>query len=160
MTDSEKSVFDIDYLKYFNGGVKLIIFDIDDTLSAYKEEFPDNSIELLKRLSQNFKIVFFSNCSSARRDYLMKIGKQLDIYAVNNSYKPNCGEYVRLFKRFNVSGKDVLVIGDRVGIDLLGAHGANVSNRTLVEPYSEIFGGINHPSYLRFLRYIEKKFLL
>lgn len=154
ITESYNSVFKIPWSKLKN--VRLIIFDVDDTISSHKGEIKRNIIDLFLELQkENFEIVLLSNCSKDRGEYLNETFSNLNIYIKVNSDKPNPKSYKDILKKFKLKPHNCLVIGERVATDLYGAFLAGIPNRVLVKPFSLIFGGNKAGVVYRSFRTIE-----
>ena len=154
-----KSVFDIDYDKLWKEGVRLIVFDVDDTLAGHRGEISEKVSAFLKKLTggkNKFRVAFFSNCSKGRTRFLSKIGSDLGIFVEGSSSKPSPKGYARILKHFGFDSNEAVMVGDRVGTDLAGACFAGFKDRILVERFSNNFDGPKQPRCLSFLDFFER----
>ncbi len=109
--------------------VKLLIFDLDDTLypDKVKKINKEKSAELIKNLSKKYMIAITSNGNAKKnskkidelgiRKYLKKI--MLREFFVNRKPLPN--KINRILKELNITPKDALIIGDKIHTDILVA---------------------------------------
>ena len=80
------NIFEIDYKKIKNIGIKNIFFDIDNTVVPYKvTNVNKKTIKLFKDLKKDFNIFLYSNSGRKRT---MGIAKQLGVGAYYFSMKP------------------------------------------------------------------------
>ncbi|MFH1276153.1 MAG: HAD-IA family hydrolase [Candidatus Woesearchaeota archaeon] len=154
------SIYDIHYNHLLEQGVKLIIFDVDDTLTSHHGNLPLKTINLLKELSDNFKIAFLTNRTSKKRDKLNKLTDIIKIHIEQSSKKPSAKGYINVINRFNLKPSEVAMVGDRVGTDLWGAVNSKISHRILVKPYSKAFSGRKANIFVMLFRWLEKRYAL
>ncbi|MBN2367640.1 HAD hydrolase-like protein [Candidatus Woesearchaeota archaeon] len=158
VTQRAKSVYDIDYKALKKKGVKLLIFDVDDTLAGNKTGLPEKSKELLTKLSRspyNFRLAILSNCSRKRFNKLKDMVKALDIYVEEKNNKPDKKGYLSIMEHFKINPDKTAMIGERIGTDLWGAYISGISHRILVLPFSEVFPSKKPVSLYRILRKFE-----
>jgi len=151
----QNSIFSINYNNLKKKGIKLIIFDMVDTLTDHKGILSKKTKTLLKKLSNSFKIAILSNCNYKRQNQIIKMVKNLDVYVENTNLKPKKTGFVNILKHFNIKKKYAVMIGDRVGSDIYGAKNAGIKKLILVIPYSKFFGGNKANLFYRILRKIE-----
>jgi uncharacterized protein len=156
-TNSCKSVFDVNYRELEKKGVKLLIFDVDDTLSGYNDKLPQKSIDLLQKLVSKFKIALLSNRSKKRREELLDKVKHLGVYVAPCSSKPSVKGFINVFSHFKINPESCAVLGDKIGTDIWGAMNSKVPYRILVQPYSDSFSGKKMGPFSALVRYIEIK---
>ena len=158
ITKKAESVFDINYKKLKKKGVKLLIFDVDDTLTGHKDIIEKESLELLKKLTKDFRISVLSNCGPSRKKELEKYFKNLKVFVEPTSKKPSRAGFVNIMNHFNILPENTAMIGDKVSMDIWGAYVSGIKERILVEPWSDIFTGLKSNYFLRLIRETEKKF--
>ena len=155
------TIYNIDYAKLYQEGVRLLIFDVDDTLTGHHEELSEKILDfLVERTQKNvsgeqFNVAIFSNCKSKRRHYLTNITKTIPLFIENSKDKPNPQGFHNILNHFNLKSSQAAVIGDRVGTDILGAHLSRIKNKILVEPYSKKFNRKKAPLTIRVVRKVE-----
>ena len=111
-----KSIFDINYLKLKEMGIKIIVMDLDNTIAKVEERVPNKTvIDLFNKLSNDFKIVIASNnfknrvsmmCENLPCDYFYRL------------YKPFLRLKRLLIKKYQIDMKNVCVIGDQIVTDI------------------------------------------
>lgn len=120
------SVFVIDYNKLYDKGYKGIIFDIDNTLVHHGDD-STKEIDALFKVIQNigFKTLLLSNNNEER---ILRFTKNIDTLYICDAEKPKTKNYYRAVKMLNLNKKEVIVIGDQVFTDILGANKSGIAN--------------------------------
>ena len=129
-----KSIFDIKYNLLKDKGIKVLIFDLDNTILLVDEKEPnDKVIELITKLSKDFKIFIASNNYKER---VRTVGDKLGVHAFYLIRKPSKKIKKLLLKKCTVEMNEVAIIGDQIMTDIymgnrLGMH------TILVDPMGE-----------------------
>ena len=134
-TYRENTVYDIDFVKYYNKGYRLLIFDIDNTLVLHDQEVTDESKKLIDTLKNiGFKLGILSNNDKNRVEkFAIDIGIDNYIY---NADKPNKNNYLKLVDMNVCSINQALYIGDQLLTDIYGANLAGIDS-ILVKPIGQ-----------------------
>jgi len=110
-----KNIYSVDYEKLIKKGIKLLIFDLDNTLGLVKDTvIPKKSLDLLNKLKDDFIIVVASN-NSKKRVSLFVDGNFDYIYY---SLKPTRRIERVLKKRYKVNNNECAIIGDQFVTDI------------------------------------------
>ena len=147
----QKSILDIDYEKLKKKGIRLLIFDLDNTILKMGDDLPEECIiDLFKNLNKEFKIVIASNNIQRK---VKKIAEYLNCDYLYSMMKPTIKIKKFLDKRYNLDSSKVAIIGDQIVTDIF------VGNRLklytiLVDPLSEKDFKITF-----FNRWLEKKIM-
>ncbi|WP_323847743.1 MAG: HAD hydrolase-like protein [Phytoplasma sp.] len=150
------SILDIPYDDFFKKNIKVLCFDLDNTLlSPIEQELNNNIITKLNDLKQNFKIVIISNA------YFSKIRKILEPHNLSYIYlnifhkKPSLWGLKQTLKLFQFSYDKVMMIGDQLRTDIASANKMNIIS-VLVKPLDRKFESLN----TKLIRYVvEKRFI-
>lgn len=113
-----KNIFDINYDKIFDIGIRYLFFDLDNTLISYKDkEINSKLIKLFESLkNKGFEIFIFSNSSKKRLGtFIMKN----DIGIYYSSMKPLNKNYKKVLKKYEK--EKCAFIGDQIMTDVIGA---------------------------------------
>lgn len=158
VTDYAASVVEIDYTGLQKKGVKLLLFDVDDTLTEHHGPFTPDIRSLLDVLGKSFTVCLLSNASKKRLDTLKVWVADLSVQIeLPKKDKPSTLAYLAIMEKHNVKGEECAAIGDRSVTDLWGAYKMGIKHRILVEPYSKAFHAKTAPVPLRWLRGFEKR---
>lgn len=147
-----KSIFDINYDILKKKSIKVIIFDLDNTIMTIDtEEVPSNKVvELFKRLSKDFKIFIASNNHKER---VRGIGKYLNVHAFYSVVKPTKKIKKLLLKKYDVLMNEVAIIGDQIVTDIFMGNRLKMLT-ILVDPLGEKDLKITY-----FNRWLERRIL-
>ena len=144
----EKSIYDINFNKYFDKGYRHIIFDIDNTLVEDEERESEKTINLINKI-KNMGFV----CSILSNNYEFRVKKFADNIGIKNwvclAKKPKIDGYLKLMSKINIDKKNTIYIGDQLFTDILGANMVGV-DVILVEPL-----GLDKHFYIRVKRVFE-----
>ena len=92
----QKSIFSIDYSQLKKAGVKVISFDIDDTIVSIAKHDPDNAaVTLFQNLkNEGFELYIVSNANEKR---VKHFGEKLNAMYISRAVKPDttCLEAIR-----------------------------------------------------------------
>ena len=148
----KKDVFSINYDALKKKNIKLLIFDLDNTLSLVDELVPSKEIEkLINNLSKEFTIIVASNNSYQR---VSNFCKALNCQFLSSSMKPTKKLTRFLNKNFNYTFNEIAIIGDQIVTDIfLGNRSKFLS--ILVDPKGQ--KDLKITSLNRFIENIIKK---
>ena len=118
------TVFDIDYNKLYERGIRLILTDLDNTLISYKENNADDKLlEWIKqRKNEGFEVIIVSNNSNKER--VTSFAKELEINSVSVAMKPlkrGIKKALKLASR-KYDFNQVVSIGDQLMTDVFSAN--------------------------------------
>jgi len=127
-----KSVYDINLDELKKRGIKLIVFDIDNTLKTYDETIPSSKnkdfFELIK--SKGMDVCFLSN---GRKKRVKKYNEDINFMAIHCALKPLPYNLKKILKYNKVSEEEVVIVGDQIFTDVIAGKLSNVGT-ILVEP--------------------------
>ncbi len=143
----KKSIYDINYKKLKQMGMKYLFFDLDNTLISYLDNIPtDENIKLFNKLNKmGFKCFIFSNSNNKR---LIPFKEKLNVEIFTGSMKPLKKNYKKIIKKYD---KDKCVfIGDQIMTDVIGAK-RNDLYVIFVDRIDD-----REPIYTKFWRFFER----
>ena len=127
----KKNIFDINYKKLKELGIKCLVFDLDNTLGLIDEkECPLEVKKLLKRLKKDFKIFISSNNVYER---IVPYIEELEIEGEAFSLKPLPKGLMRIRKKYGYKKNEMVMIGDQIVTDVLSGNWYGVMT-ILVDP--------------------------
>lgn len=153
----KKNIFDINYQKLKEMGIKCLIFDLDNTLGLLEHKTcPRNTKKLLKSLQDDFLILISSNNT---RDRIQPYLKELGIGGVSFSLKPSTRGLRRIKKDYNLKKKEMVMIGDQIVTDILSGNRFKIMT-ILVDPLGEKdlkITGLNRAIEAKIVKRYEKQ---
>jgi len=110
------SVFHIDYDKFWNAGIRGLIFDIDNTLATFDIPHPDDKTsQFLAGLTEKgFAIAFLSN---NKKERVVNFSKDLGYPHIWKAKKPKLKGIRRILEMLNLPREKVILIGDQIFTD-------------------------------------------
>ncbi len=130
----QKSIYQIDYLSLKKRGVKLLLFDLDNTCVGYHEKNPTVELKkLFKKLKKlDFTVIIFSNAPKKRLVPFQELG----VVCHHSSMKPFTYHFKKVMKRYHFKKEEVCIIGDQLFTDICGGNKAGIVT-CLVDPVTE-----------------------
>lgn len=147
-----QDIFHINYSLLKAKGIKMLIFDIDNTTVKVNDKLPSIEIKnLLKKLKDNFTVALASNNKSVR---VKEIGKFLGVHAFYSVLKPT-KKLKRLLhhKQYNIKMEEIAIIGDQIVTDIFMGNRLNMLT-ILVDPLEEQDLKVTY-----FNRFLEKRIM-
>lgn len=127
-----KSIYNVNYENLKNAGIKIILFDLDNTIVPINDCIPSarlkNLFEDIKKLG--LKPVIMSN-SGKKRVEPFKDGLLVD--AACSSLKPLPFKYKKIMELYDVKPNELAAVGDQLLTDILGANTRGITT-ILVNP--------------------------
>lgn len=119
-----ESVFSIDYNKLYDKGYRGLIFDIDNTLVHHGDDSNKKVDNLFKEIQAiGFKTLLLSNNNEER---VKRFLKNIDSLYICDAEKPKIINYQKALKMLDLEKNEVIVIGDQLFTDILGANRSKI----------------------------------
>jgi len=117
----QKSIYTIDYDKLKLRGIKVLIFDLDNTIVPIFEDKPSRkSMDLFEKLKKKgFKIFIMSNSNQKR---LIPFKEMLEVDCAFSSKKPFLNKFKKIIEEFEFKLNEMVIIGDQVVTDVFGGN--------------------------------------
>ena len=126
----KETVFDIDYIKLYESGIRLILTDLDNTLVSYKDnEVNEKLLKWLEdRKHDGFEIIIISNNSSETR--VKQFANKLGVDYLSRAMKPLKFGFKKVLKKASrkYSPSEVVAIGDQLMTDVFAANRMNFTS--------------------------------
>ena len=115
-----ESVFDIDYGKLYEKGIRGIIFDLDNTLVPHGADSNPRIDELFREIrATGFNTVLLTDNDEER---VLRFIKNIDTPYVCDAEKPNPNGFLKAEEILGVKRDEIVVVGDSVFTDIKGAN--------------------------------------
>ena len=112
----KKSIYEIDYSKLKEIGIKCLLFDLDNTIVPYNEKIPsEETVTLFNKLR------------------VKPIGDILNVEVFGNAKKPFIKNYYKVLNMYKFTENEVAIIGDQMLTDIVGGNKVGITT-ILVEP--------------------------
>ena len=113
-----KTVFEINYDKLKEDGIKVIAFDLDSTVMKSKSgEFSREILSMFENLKKDFQLLIISNNNNP--EYIAKAAGQIDFPLIAPAKKPTTGISKAFLKEHGITPKEIVMVGDRTLTDIL-----------------------------------------
>ena len=136
----KKNIYSIDYISLKNAGIKVILFDLENTLASVDEDRPDNQLKQLMEALKSIDLspVIISNAGKRR---IRPFKEDLTLNAAFLSFKPLKFKYKKIMKIYKVKPDQMASIGDQMLTDVLGANRMGITS-ILVNPVDDYDKGL------------------
>ena len=106
----QQSIYTINYKKLKKRGIKCLLFDLNNTLTSYDEDYPTDELrELIFELEKNFKVIIVSNSG---KDRIRPFKEKLNIDASFHTFKPFKRKLKKIMNLYNFKDTEIAMIGD------------------------------------------------
>lgn len=145
-----QSIYNINYNKLIDRGIKCLLFDLDNTCIPYVDKKPTKELKKLfdKLKDMGFKVIIFSNSSKKR---LEPFKKYLNVDCSAKVKKPRKEKFLKILQIYSLNLSDVAIIGDQLVTDIYGGNRVGITT-ILVNPISNI-----DMPFTKIHRFIEKR---
>lgn len=121
------SIFSVDYERLWQAGIRVLLFDLDNTLGARGVARLDGDVRLLLSSLERrgFRIGILTNRKRTRDDHLA-VELAHDFAVVDVARKPSRKGFAALLAQLGQSAGAAAMVGDRRFTDVLGANRSGV----------------------------------
>jgi len=144
-----KSAYDIPLSFLEENKIKVVLFDLDNTLASYKEKAPSKrTFQLIDSLKKAG--IFVAIASNNTNNRVKEFAKDLGIPAYCNLKKPFSGPLKKLLQREHFNPAETALIGDQIMTDTFAGNGAGI-RVILTHPLTKI-----DPIWTKINRFLAK----
>lgn len=144
----KKSIYDIDYKKLKELGIKVLVFDFDNTIVENGNHIVTKELkDLFDNLKKDFMVFIISN--TLNKIKIDKFAKECDVLYVMAACKPLSRGFRKVKQLEKVKKKEICMIGDQLVTDIWGSKRMGFFS-VLVEPIK-----LNEIIFTKFNRFIE-----
>ena len=152
-----KNIYEINYDKLYDEGIRCLVFDLDNTLGLISHKnCPEKTKMLIKKLQKQFLVVISSNNTKKRlKPYL----KELEIDGVAWSMKPSIKGLLKIKLKYKLLKKEMCIIGDQIVTDVVAGNRFHIKT-ILVDPLGEKdlkITGLNRKIEAKIIKHYEKR---
>lgn len=128
-----ESTYEIPFEKYYQKGIRGVIFDIDNTLVCHDAPADERALRLFERLRElGMDTCLLSNNKEPR---VAAFAAQVKSKYICKGQKPSVKNYNRAMALMGTGKKATLFVGDQIFTDIYGANRAGIYS-ILVKPVS------------------------
>ena len=132
------SVYTLPYEKFWEQGIRGILYDIDNTLVPDNAPADPHAVQLFQRLHEmGFRTCLVSNNKEPR---VLPFAEAVHSEAVCRAHKPSANGYLEGIRRMGIRPDQALFIGDQIFTDIWGANRAGIRNflTAPVDPHERV----------------------
>ncbi len=130
------SLQEIDLESLIASGKKLILLDVDNTLTKWQShEIADVVLDWVQQAKNlGLNVALLSN--THRKSRLASLAETLDVSIVEGRMKPSRSMYLASLQKFQVQASEAIMIGDQILTDVFGANRSGIE-AIWIEPLSD-----------------------
>lgn len=110
--------------------IKLLLIDMDGTLKYYKKGLIKENKEWVNKIKPYVDICVISN---ANKELTSKVANELEVKYVHKAKKPSSYGFQKAIDEFKCKNKEVIMIGDAVRADIIGAQKFGIDRTILLK---------------------------
>lgn len=120
------SILEIDLQDLYTAGKKLLLLDMDNTLTEWRsEEIPETTLSWVKQAKElGFAICILSNTRNP--DRLSRLAAVLELDFKFGKFKPSRHMFIEALKDYKCEADSAVMIGDQMFTDVLGANRSGI----------------------------------
>jgi len=151
------NIFDVDFEKLKEEGIKVVASDLDNTLVPHDVKLPDervkNLIEHVESLGMKF-IIVSNNHGRRVREFCLPLG--IEYYY--NSRKPLPFVFKMVLKEYKINKDQLVLIGDQLMTDVFGSNSLHIKS-IYVDPLAKkdlVYTKLNRKMEAKVMKDLEK----
>lgn len=129
----KESIYDLSPDALRSAGVRLVLCDLDNTLSPYEETLPSPRLTAWKEALEEAGVTLFVVSNSRKSHRCPDFCEALGVPYVRHAGKPGTKGFRAALARAGVSADQAVMVGDQIFTDILGANRAGIAT-VLVKP--------------------------
>lgn len=130
-----QSIYRINYDKLKKNGIKLVVFDLDNTIAPVDVKVSSKeTFDLMLKIKEiGLKPIIMSN---SKKERVEPFRNHLEIDSCYFSLKPLKKNYKKIMRVYNLKNEEIACVGDQILTDILGANKMGMTS-ILVNPISK-----------------------
>ena len=128
-----ESIYWLDPQRLREAGVRLVLADLDNTLTPYEEHLPSPALRQWKEELEANGITLFVVSNSRKSRRCPDFCEALDIPYVRHAGKPGTKGFREALRQTGIPAGNAIMVGDQIFTDILGANRAGIVT-VLVRP--------------------------
>lgn len=131
-----KNVNEIDIQYILNNGYKLVVFDMNNTITDYYTTHITNETKELITKLKDTDITIYILTNSFNENHAKKVANTLNVKYIHKAFKPLPFAISKILKKENIQPNKAIMVGDHIFTDILNANLCKIDS-ILVEPLNK-----------------------
>ena len=107
-------------------GVRLVLADLDNTLTRYRQPDPDEALLRWRDALRAAGITLFVVSNGRRPQRAQRFCAGLDVPHISHAGKPRRAAFLEAMDRCGCTSAETVMLGDQIFTDIWGAHNAGI----------------------------------
>ena len=121
-----QSIYQLDPEALAASGIRLIVADLDNTISPYSVGEPTKEIFAWKETLQHHGISLFILSNNRSPTRIKKYCHQLGVPFIDHAGKPRKASFLKAMEQMGCRKEETIMIGDQIFTDVLGGNNAGI----------------------------------
>lgn len=123
----QPDIYNIDYKKLKEKGIKLITFDLDDTIMPkHAHHVPVEVPPLIIELKKDFTVIILSNSLNVQK--VQEAAKLLGVEGIPKAKKPAEHMFANVMEKYSIEVKQMAHVGNNIEKDVAGANSVGITS--------------------------------
>lgn len=132
-TERCRSIYDLDIEALRRRGIRLLLLDLDNTISLYRDKLPSAALRAWIAALQTAGITPYILSNSRKSTRVIDFAAALSLPYRRRAGKPNTKGFLAAMEEMGASKRETAMVGDQIFTDILGANRAGI-RAILVRP--------------------------
>lgn len=122
----ENSFTRIEPREWAKKGVRLVLADLDNTLTRYQQPEPDETVKAWRDQLRSAGITLFVVSNGRRPQRAQRFCSSLEVPHISHAGKPHRAAFLEAMQRCGCQPEETVMLGDQIFTDIWGAHNAGI----------------------------------
>ena len=120
------SIHQMDPAALAAAGVRLVLADLDNTISPYSVSEPTEEVLAWKRGLEQHGIALFILSNNRSKTRVKEYCRLLDVPFIDHAGKPKRASFLRAMEQMGAAPEETVMVGDQIVTDVLGGSRAGI----------------------------------
>ena len=107
-------------------GIRLVLADLDNTLTRYRQPNPDESVKTWRDQLRREGITLFVVSNGRQPHRAKRFCDDLEVPHISHAGKPHRAAFLEAMERCGCGPEETVMLGDQIFTDIWGAHNAGI----------------------------------
>lgn len=120
------SIWQVDLEELSAAGIRLILSDLDNTISPYSVAEPPESVFAWKQQLEDHQMTLFVLSNNRSPTRIKRYCRKLGVPFIDHAGKPKTTSFFRAMEQMGCTPEETVMLGDQIFTDVLGGNRAGI----------------------------------